>query len=497
MDFILKILLCLAIAAAIGFLTGLFWSRRRRQETWAVDKEKLETKVRGFERDLDKARGEAKTSREQLNPLKSELAAVEGRLKSRDAEFGALQERIKLLEPLESELAAKKSELSSLTIEIGSWQSKLAAAEAAVAAAAKKPVEPDKNLLVELNTLKQNLTNKDGEIATLLARVKELAPLGLQIKDRDIRLRDWESKYSEALKGKDEEIAKCGARVRDLEAAAAQANSLAASVEAKLKDLEANHQSATAALAGKDDEILMLRARVSDLEPLSARFSERESELQARISELEAANAQTGASETRLREIEAALAGKDDEILMLRARVSDLEPLSARFSARESELQARISELESANAQTGESEARLREIEAALAGKDEEIQMLSARVGDLEPLRAQLHDYTSKLREAESRLSRIHDLEVMFTRAVNPPPQEEWDDLVAINGVGPVLTDMLHRLGIYTFKQVALWNDEQIEWVDAQLEHFHGRIRRENWVESARDEHFKKYSERI
>jgi predicted flap endonuclease-1-like 5' DNA nuclease len=85
----------------------------------------------------------------------------------------------------------------------------------------------------------------------------------------------------------------------------------------------------------------------------------------------------------------------------------------------------------------------------------------------------------------------------MQIRAVKPPPKEEWDDLEAINGVGPVLAQMLNRLGIYTFKQVALWNDEQIDWVDTQLEHFHGRIRRENWVESARDEHVKKYDQPV
>ena len=177
--------------------------------------------------------------------------------------------------------------------------------------------------------------------------------------------------------------------------------------------------------------------------------------------------------------LQEALKGKDEEILMLQARVSDLEPLRE-----------------------------------ALKGKDEEILMLQARVGDLEPLKARVDECTSKLREAESKLraqdsvteaeaeiarlrSRILDLETMHNRAVNPPEKAEWDDLEAINGVGPVLEKMLHKLGIYTFKQVALWNDEQIEWVDSLLEHFKGRIVREGWVESAKDEHFKKYGERI
>jgi predicted flap endonuclease-1-like 5' DNA nuclease len=56
---------------------------------------------------------------------------------------------------------------------------------------------------------------------------------------------------------------------------------------------------------------------------------------------------------------------------------------------------------------------------------------------------------------------------------------------------------MLHKLGIHTFREVALWKDEDIDRVDEQLEHFRGRIRRENWVSSAKEEHFKKYGERL
>jgi predicted flap endonuclease-1-like 5' DNA nuclease len=71
------------------------------------------------------------------------------------------------------------------------------------------------------------------------------------------------------------------------------------------------------------------------------------------------------------------------------------------------------------------------------------------------------------------------------------------DDLKKIYGVGPALARMLHKLGIHTFREVALWKDEDIDRVDEQLGHFRGRIRRENWVSSAKKEHYKKYGERI
>jgi predicted flap endonuclease-1-like 5' DNA nuclease len=69
------------------------------------------------------------------------------------------------------------------------------------------------------------------------------------------------------------------------------------------------------------------------------------------------------------------------------------------------------------------------------------------------------------------------------------------DDLKSIRGVGPVLERMLNAHGVHQFRQVATWSDADIDFFDAQLERFHGRIRRENWVRSAIDQHFKKYGE--
>jgi predicted flap endonuclease-1-like 5' DNA nuclease len=530
MEFIIKIIPCLIVAALIGFFTGLFWLRRRRAEIWVGEKEKLETKVRGYERDLDKARGEARTLRDQMNPIKSELTATTGKLQSRDAEFRAIESKLKSLETLEPELSAKKAELSSLTAEVGSLRSKLAEAEKAarnaVEALSKRPAEPDKNLLAELSATKHQLAAKETEITSLLGRIKDLAPLGLQIKDRDLRLREWETKYSEAIQSKDNELNGLKARLGELEAAGAEANSRVTAFEARLRESESSHLSA---IGAKDDEIATLTTRLRELESSALSKADHEAivnelstkhesslneknteiaNLQARLGELDAANTKIAELEARLLSVNGSqteeLRSKESEISMLQLRIGELESLGVQNTERDTQHQA------------------------ALAGKDEEINMLRARLGDLElvqsrlssneeelnKLKALVNDYGVKLRETEDReraqtpdaettneiarlRSRINDLEVMHKRAVNPPPRGEWDDLEAINGVGPVLEKMLHRLGIYTFKQVAIWNDEHVDWVDSQLEHFHGRIRRENWIDSAKEEHFKKYGERI
>ena len=61
------------------------------------------------------------------------------------------------------------------------------------------------------------------------------------------------------------------------------------------------------------------------------------------------------------------------------------------------------------------------------------------------------------------------------------------DDLKLIKGVGPKLEKLLHSLGFYHFDQVAAWSEEEIAWVDHNLEGFKGRVTRDNWVAQARD----------
>ncbi len=51
--------------------------------------------------------------------------------------------------------------------------------------------------------------------------------------------------------------------------------------------------------------------------------------------------------------------------------------------------------------------------------------------------------------------------------------------------MGPKLESLCHRLGIWHFDQIAAWTDAEIDWVDAHLEGFRGRVRRDDWVAQA------------
>ena len=69
------------------------------------------------------------------------------------------------------------------------------------------------------------------------------------------------------------------------------------------------------------------------------------------------------------------------------------------------------------------------------------------------------------------------------------------DDLKHIRGVGPALERFLHKRGVFWFRQVATWSQADIDKFEFLLPNFGGRIQRENWVHSAKVEHYKKYQE--
>jgi predicted flap endonuclease-1-like 5' DNA nuclease len=71
------------------------------------------------------------------------------------------------------------------------------------------------------------------------------------------------------------------------------------------------------------------------------------------------------------------------------------------------------------------------------------------------------------------------------------------DDLELIHGVGPKLAKFLNRRGITLFSQVGRWEQQDIDRLEADLPEFRGRIRREGWVKSAREEYLKKYGHEL
>ncbi len=66
------------------------------------------------------------------------------------------------------------------------------------------------------------------------------------------------------------------------------------------------------------------------------------------------------------------------------------------------------------------------------------------------------------------------------------PRGGEGDDLKQIKGVGPKMETLLNSMGVWHFDQVAGWRKKEVEWVDANLKGFKGRVSRDEWVKQAK-----------
>lgn len=73
---------------------------------------------------------------------------------------------------------------------------------------------------------------------------------------------------------------------------------------------------------------------------------------------------------------------------------------------------------------------------------------------------------------------------------------EQRDDLKTIVGIGPALEKKLNASGIFTYRQLAALNDEEIARIEAIIKAT-GRIRRDDWIGQARAQHFQNYGEAL
>lgn len=155
----------------------------------------------------------------------------------------------------------------------------------------------------------------------------------------------------------------------------------------------------------------------------------------------------------------------------------EIASLTGRLQAAEKDLEARASDSEEAAAL----EAKLTALRREHAGCEETISRLKGRVRELEN--------APPMPPQESPGGR--------PRWLLAEPQGEQDDLQQIRGIGPVLERTLNRLGVFHFRQIARFSDDDIAWVAENVQAFPDRIVRDNWVGQAKALHLKKYDESV
>lgn len=116
---------------------------------------------------------------------------------------------------------------------------------------------------------------------------------------------------------------------------------------------------------------------------------------------------------------------------------------------------------------------------------------------ELDLLRFKNRQLTQQLAETEEQIRQLKQQIEEFSKKQPDPESRDHvqnlhhqlrhlkDDLSRIRGIGPVLEKQLNDLGIYTFQQIADFNEQQIDRIDAHIR-FPGRVLRERWIEQAR-----------
>ena len=120
---------------------------------------------------------------------------------------------------------------------------------------------------------------------------------------------------------------------------------------------------------------------------------------------------------------------------------------------------------------------------------EHESETLRIKLGDIQKRLADMQEENADARKA-----------VSMQRTTTPPfgletPESEVDDLTEIVGIGKVFEAMLHRLGVYYFRQIAAFGPAELARVNSQLKEFKGRIEHDDWIGQAKELHFKKYGE--
>ena len=195
------------------------------------------------------------------------------------------------------------------------------------------------------------------------------------------------------------------------------------------------------------------------------------------------------------------MAERIGELNRLRHDYSDLK---ARHNEREARLQKM--EQEARGASSAEIAAQravarrlettlqqLRDAEARVAERDQKLEHLESKVDQLEAAArnvpdAEMSRFTALERALAARERKIRELESELELAQgwggDAPPA---DDLTRIKGVGPKLSERLNAAGVRRFQEIAEWTPEDIERLAPLLKVAASRIRRDDWVQSAKD----------
>jgi predicted flap endonuclease-1-like 5' DNA nuclease len=240
------------------------------------------------------------------------------------------------------------------------------------------------------------------------------------------------------------------------------------SLEAKLGDSKAEQDSLTtllnAAKSESESVSKMLAAAQTRLDNLD--------ELERKAIEFEAENAQLRHDASRM----------NQEMATLQRNLAELEELKVQNR----ELSHCLKSMENSRKQYEIDAKRYRD-QADTSEKQSET--LRVKLEDIEK------NLAAMAKEHDEARKHVRDKEVNNGTNGHAPPV--IDDLTEIVGIGKVFQHTLHKLGVYSFQQLANFGPEDIARVNLALKENKGRMEQDDWIGQAKELYFKKYSETV
>ncbi|MCP3994462.1 MAG: hypothetical protein GY722_05270 [bacterium] len=333
-------------------------------------------------------------------------------------------------------------------------------------------------LAAEADKIAKAETERDG----LQAKVEGLTA------DLERRGADADRANSQ-LSDRDEAIANLEATV---EAAGSEANKEAAKLKTQVEDREATIASLRAAAEKENPQVAEVR---KELEGANGVIGTLRKDADGYKGTIEALRTDLDAERRKQADLEEKLDGATAEAESATASLAN-----ARTSIEG--LQAQVAELEPGSAASADGGAGLQaDLEAARRDRDDFATRLAALQEEHGNCASPSTETT--VAEAPAPLVDLPDKDVAVAKVAEIAARTRGDasvaddDLKKIHGVGPKLEGLLKSMDITSFRQVANFTLDDIQYVTAALDAFPGRIERDDWMSSAADEHAEKYGDQI
>jgi predicted flap endonuclease-1-like 5' DNA nuclease len=274
------------------------------------------------------------------------------------------------------------------------------------------------------------------------------------------------------------------------------------SAKHQIADLQAEFANAGKLYKGELAKALEVRTS------LEAKLTDSKAEEDSLANLLEAAKVESQSVNKMLAAAQSRLDNLDElesKAISLEAENAELRHEASRVQQQIEALQRGIAELEELKVQNRELSHCLKSMENSRKQYEIDAKRYREQADQSEKqsetLRIKLDDVEKNLAAMakQHEEAQKHVREQVATAGTNgkTPPAPVIDDLTEIVGIGKVFQNTLHKLGVYSFKQIASFGPADIARVNVALKENRGRMEQDDWIGQAKELFYKKYSERV